>query len=498
MVSLSETTPKGNKTCMASDDDDEVAFECDVLLSRPVQNDEVHVFQYPLRHAKVGVGKDRRVTGVNIRPQYGRVEVQLSVFPDDPATSAADGDQMELAQPCTRSFDGSQMGAEEKNIGRTQKLRSRSHLQSPTCNYAVASIVESKEKNLQFVIVPVHSVSQLRPAFDYLDEYDEAVLKQRVQKSNIRSAIESGISPKTEIELQKDKDVAPLQVSFKRRESERAAERRRNSHATLREREEGEAWITLDYHNHISTESDKRMQQIFNNEKASIEPKEENEDELIVDTKEDSHTDYKDLFVVHTKGARTEPVSKGTINPQETSQRSLKLLATNAAVIQVVAYARIVHFSEICSLTGDRPIKEVLAAGRVAAYCLRGCWVAKKGLREMRRLQTVAERYDACRILILSLFRTNRAITSKMAEDCIGEPLLITEKAISSILSEVAVEPTRGKGWFFKLEDDHQFKAAHPEIVKKQDAEWDNRIASAREAVSKLQRQIQSKRRQTM
>lgn len=472
---------------------DDVVGEIDVVLSRPPSNDELHVLQYPLRHAKVGLGKDRRVTGVNIRPQYGRVEVQLSVFPDDPS-SMGDNDDYGHGQPCTESFDGAQTDAEEKNIGRIQKLRSRSHLEAPTCNYAVGSLVEYEcdgESKLKYALVPVHAVSQLRPTFDYLDKFEEAKLKQRVVDKMIRmgadgAALTSNINPETG--AAGNDDVSPLQVSFKRRESEKAAERRRNSHASLREREEGEAWIELEFKSESSSESKERLNKLF--ESTICE-------EPVLENNGDVKTKYEDMFMVHTKGSRMDLAAKGTMNANETSQRALKVLATNAAVIQVVAYARVVQFTDLFPLIGERPVKEVLTALRVAGYCLRGCWVAKKGLKDMRRLTSVAERFDACRILILALFRKTPVVAFKMAEDAIGTPLIISEKAIRSVLSEVSDEPVRGKGWWFKRRDDIEFADNNLAIVRAQEVEWDNRVAKAREVVEKFQRQIQTRRQPT-
>lgn len=458
-------------------DDDEVVGEIDVYLSRPPEHYDLHIWQYPLRHTEIGLGTDRRVVGANIRPQHGRVEVKLAVLPDDPMTT---GDEFGCVQPSARSFDTAQQDAGEKAIGQIQKLRSRANLILPNCNYAVATLVSSRDHDdavskSRFVLVPVHSVSQLRPAFDYLDEHDISVMRRRAEEKILRMNARGETIPGSQDGAQDD--VAPLQVNFRRRESERAAERRRNSHATLREKEEGEAWIELDYAYAASEESKLRWEQLFGTSSADAIPAKE-EDVF------EGNPKYTNLFLDHTKAARLDVTVKSTLNAEATSSRALKNLAINAAVQQVLLHARIASFNDIARLVGDRPLKEVLTAVRMAAYCLRGCWVAKKGKKDFRRQPSANERYDACRILILDLFRKNRVVTTKMAENSIGDRLVISEGTILSILREVA-ELCRGQGWEFKVHDDTQFLLKYGALCRSQEAEWDSRVAKAREVVSK-------------
>lgn len=435
------------------------------------------------------------------------MEVKVAVFPDDPATADDDG----FSQPSARSFDASQLDAEEKNIGQIQTLRSRAtNIEPPTCNYGIASFTE----NCQFVIVPVTSVRQLRPAFDYLDERDVAITRDRVEEKLMRANARGDYNNSIDKDAadaggDKGKDVALLQVNFKRRESERAAERRRNSHATMKEKEEAEPWMELQFHSVKSTESKDRLKQIFSGAAPEDDHNKDNdiEDEDMAiaglsrssGKKEDAKemftaqvgSDYKSLFEAHTKGSRLDLAAKCTLTAEETSSRALKVIATNAAVIQVIAYARLVTFAEIVRLVGrQRPTKDVLNAMRVGGYCLRGCWVAKKGIKELRRLGSITERYDACRNIILGLFREKRVVTVKEAEDCIGRPLLISEGAVRSVLREVGEQKT-SSGWELKFEDDRQFEMMYSSIVRTQEVDWENRLAKSRDVVARIQRQIQ-------
>lgn len=462
--------------------DDPVIAEVDLYITQPPVNHNLHVLQYPLRHAKVGVGTERPVTGVNIRPNHGRVEVKLAVLPYDPATIT---DDMDCAQQSTRSFDNNQPSGQEKAIGQVQTLRSRMNLAAADCNYAVATLLTPSEQyqdapisdvtqNPAFVIVPVHAVSQLRPAFDYIDDREIAQLRQRLQEAQLRSNVRD--------ESAGDADsVSPLELSFRRRESERAAERRRASHATLREKELEEPWVELQYISVPAANKAHRIKEIFEPSRLPVVPLKEND---AVKT----NSDYTDLFVEHTKTERLKMAAHGSLGA-ETSARSLKKLATNSAVAQVVAHARIVSFTDMMSLIGERPEKEVISAVRSVALCMRGCWVSRSGARDMRRQLSASERYEACRILVLSLFRKSRLVTTKAAEIEIGDSLVISEDTLKSILHEVA-ELHRGFGWILKVDDDVDFMGKYGALCRAQDAEWDRRVIDARAAVDKALRQI--------
>lgn len=466
----------------SSTQEDPVVAEVDLYITQPPANHDLHVLQYPLRHAKIGVGAERPITNVNIRPNYGRLEVKLGVLPYDPATIT---DDMDCAQRSTRSFDNNQETAPEKAIGQIQTLRSRMNLAPADCNYAVAALLTPPERSddtplssspqkPSFVIVPVHAVSQLRPAFDYIDNHEVALLQQRLRETQLRSNVRNETGGDAE-------GVSPLELSFRRRESERAAERRRASHTALREKELEEAWVELKYTSASASESKSRLSEIFDPSRLSAAPAKENAD---VNAK----ISYADLFLEHTKSARVDMASQGSMG-SDSSARSLKHLATGTAVAQVVAYARIVSFSDILLLIGDRPEKEVISAARSVGLCLRGCWVSRSGARDMRRQMSASERYEACRILVLSLFRNSRTVTTKAAELEIGSDLVISEDTLKSVLQEVAVLH-RGFGWVLKVDDDVDFISRHEALCRSQDAEWDKRVASAKTTVEKTLRQI--------
>lgn len=451
------------------DDDDQVVGEIDLFLSHPPPSSELHLLQYPLRHAQVGIGRDRHITGVNVRPKHGRIEVKLAVHP----TLPIEVDDMES------SFDMHQVLAAEKEIGVEQTLRSKPSSAAPHSNYGLGCFIPTEKSSAGlpiFTIVPVNSVLQLRPAFDYLDKHDMDAMRQKMAEKAAK-ATARGMQVKQQTE---EEDVAPLQVSFRRRETERAAERRKNSHATLRQKEEDEAWINVNFLN--AADCVDRKGDLFNIDRDTIMKQEK---------LHDMDTTYTDLYYSHTRHVRAGLVAKGNVvaNTEPLSARALKMLPTESAVAQAVTYARVVGFRDLLRLVGEmKPVNEVLSAVRIVAICLRGCWVAKKGLKKgFDKIKSTEERYEASRFLVLDLFRRQRIVTGKMAVDALGERMLISEVTLESILKEVA-EFRRGHGWEFRLEDDAHFVAQYANLCAVQEQDWDERVVTSRETLEKVKR----------
>lgn len=149
----------------------------------------------------------------------------------------------------------------------------------------------------------------------------------------------------------------------------------------------------------------------------------------------------------------------------------------------MLARARIAAFRDILAVLDGRNVRDVLVETRRAALCLRGCFVTRKGALDIRR-PSAAERYDASRILILSLFRATRVVTNRQAEGALGDKLLISEAAVRGVLAEVA-ELRRGVGWELKVDDDESFIRNNPGVIRLSEAEWDKKIVDARKTLEK-------------
>lgn len=439
--------------------DDELIGEADVILSQPPKNSDLYLLQYPLRTQDVPIGTERSVEGVSIRPRHGRVEMRLSVVP----TIQQDG----VRENCAKSFDKFQDHADEKAIGDVQLLRSQPSVAKPHANYAAARYAKDTSS---FVIVPLRTVTQLRPAFDYLDAREAAIAKQRAEDKAARAAARG-----LQTEGPEENEIAPLQVSFRRRETEKAAERRRNSHASITKREMEEPWLPLQYKSDTASVEETR-EALFSPARTGTQNPLKEEDAAF-----EPDTSYMDLFQAHTRSVKLGIVTKGSAQSEPLSMRALQRLPTNSAVAQVITHTRIMRFEDLLRVAPSTvPAEEVLNATRIVAVILRGCWVAKNStLSSAAKVKRGSERYDAARVLVLNLFRLSKVVTCADAIDALGHPPALSQDRVESILSEVAHRET-GVGWVFRLEDDLHFQEEYPDLVAAQEADWDRRVAMAK------------------
>ncbi|CAN8071316.1 unnamed protein product [Agarophyton chilense] len=319
---------------MKPEDEDVVVGELDVYLRSPAENTELHLLQYPLRHARSKMGSERRIAHVQLRPRHARLQLKLQLYPQlDDFTQ-------------TKSFNAD--AAVEKQIGQQQTLVSQPHLQPPQSNYVVGCYVPNAPSGAAFNLVPLRAVHQLRPTFGHIDEHDRNQLLARAERKGLLSgaAVDAPL------------DAAPLQLSFRRRESERAAERRRNSYATLTQREQTDDWLPLQFAPAHRDDVQAKKNALF----ACAELLD------VKDTAFELTTSYRDLYQLHTRHLRAGFVAKASVDKDKLSAKQLRALPTDSAVACAVKQARIVRLSELHELVGThRGGEELLSSLRKCA-----------------------------------------------------------------------------------------------------------------------------------
>ncbi len=405
---------------------DEVLYEADFILSQPEKSETLYLLQYPLRSSAVPVGSERVIEGVDVRARHGRVQMRLSVQPTIAQLGVKYGVSFDEDQPT-------------KQIGPTQTLRSAPATTRPHANYAAARFV-----NGALVAAPLRSVSQMRPCFDYLDVADVEAARQRIK-----------IEPKPET------DDTPLQIAFPKRESEKAAERRRSSHAALVRREAEESWLPLEYKN--KEDSEKAREALLGQLRiTAAKVKVEN---APVKQGADDDAGYLELYDAHTRRTAAQ-------------RRALKHGPVSEALLDLFQHARLVSFKNCLECT-TAPDKQVLDALRNVAVCLRGNWVIKSAKTDTRDSNLI-QKDDAARTLVLNLFRTSKVVTTGKA---MKTARFLTEERVHAVLSEVS---TRQKtGWVFKLPDDERFKTFCKDVVEKQESDWELRVGIANKLLEK-------------
>lgn len=463
----------GDASC---DEEDELIFEADVVLSQPAADESLYLLQYPLRTTAVPIGTERAVEGIRVRPRFGRVELRLAVLPSVKQLSG-------LRETSSASFDDYQDRAEEKAIGPTQVLRSQPANVKPHANYAAASFLADAAGGPAFIIAPLRSVAQLRPAFDYLDERVVSLARQRVNDRTALANARGGNAVSENNATSASNEPAPLQVSFRRRESERAAERRKNSHLTLSRREAEEQWLPLKYkpiEEGVPNAEEKARKRIFQNVQVNRVLVKEEIDPMRQDDSNDTETNYLDLFQTHTRSIKMGFSLKGVSSLEPLSLRTMLDLPTSTAVTQLLNHARIVRFEDLLRVSPSSVShEEILNATRTVAVCVRGCWIAKSGPRSAAAMtRKGTERFDAARTLILNLFRKKRVVSTESALKVLGRAPALDQERVCAVLSEIATRE-RKAGWTMKLEDDNLFQEVFHRLVLDQDADWDRRVVMA-------------------
>jgi len=462
------------------DEDDELVYETDFFLSQPTPSTNLYLLQYPLRTNFVPVGTERPIQGVSIRPRHGRVEVRLGMLGP---SNAMDGEEEE-----EKVTDESL-----RNIGRTQILRSQPASARPHANYTVSYVVDGA-----LVVIPLKSILQLRPTFDYIDRSVIAMAnsKQQQQQPNNNNNDNNTLEPTT------------VNVAIRKRESERSATRRRNSHVSQVKREAEEAWIKLDYST-VSNCEEVYDYKMFNPAsvragltKSEIVPASIAKIEEVAPATKVSTSSYLELYEAHTRSSK---IGNSVNQFEPLSVKSYISMSPSVAISTFLSHARLVKFSDVLNITSEAvDTKEVFSALQSTAFLLRGCWVSKKatGLTKMptnsinmaagsssmgkqsRENRRLGEKLNAARHLILNMFRYNRRVIFEKIPDMVK--IFLTGARIAQILGEVAVSLEKQPGvWEFKLDDDEQFiEFFKGSLVKDQTIDWNKRVTNATKVMS--------------
>ncbi|KAK3265228.1 hypothetical protein CYMTET_26075 [Cymbomonas tetramitiformis] len=191
-----------------------VVREIPVFLAQKdvASKSEVYIFNYPLRSPSRPYQLAEQCEAMRLKPNRAKAEIDIGLDTDG-----------ENYDPC----------ADAQVMLKKQTLTSMS---VPTrATYAVGLL-----KNNALHLVPVHAVVQMRPSMTYLDSAERAEA--------------SGKKPSKDDteEEETTEEVTAVQVQFKRHETEREAERRLNSYAETKRKEDEEAWVELEVYGETS------------------------------------------------------------------------------------------------------------------------------------------------------------------------------------------------------------------------------------------------------
>ena len=204
--------------------EDHVVAELDVFISQTLAQ-QLYLLQYPLRPPWRPYDPTQ-MAGAKFKPKQQRLQMEYAI---DTQSTHYDSDST-LKTP-------------------TQVLGS-TRIDSRT-TYCVAAL-----RGSELHLTPIHGgILQLRPSFAHLDAADAE--KKKSEEEDIAPVHE-------EEEGDDDTPMAkPLTVQFKRRENERSAVARKQSHAFLRQMDEEEPWTDLKRHLRDSPDGARTFERLF-------------------------------------------------------------------------------------------------------------------------------------------------------------------------------------------------------------------------------------------
>eukprot|EP00697_Spironema_sp_BW2_P008219 gnl/Spiro4/22738_TR11230_c0_g1_i1.p1 gnl/Spiro4/22738_TR11230_c0_g1~~gnl/Spiro4/22738_TR11230_c0_g1_i1.p1 ORF type:complete len:343 (-),score=81.01 gnl/Spiro4/22738_TR11230_c0_g1_i1:55-1029(-) len=189
----------------SSEDDDPVVRSFDVFLSQNLAS-QLHVFQYPLYNHPPDMTS---LVEMRMKPLHHLVEMQLNIAQSGPYYNPTSQTPM------------------------TTEVMSGTHVPH-NARYALGLCVRD-----QIHLTPISEVTPLRPNFT---NYNNVLAAQKRENLAAAAAITGEETEPADAEAD---DLKPVQLQFRRRESDKALHARLNSYSYMQQREAEEPWVEL-------------------------------------------------------------------------------------------------------------------------------------------------------------------------------------------------------------------------------------------------------------
>lgn len=210
--------------------EDHVVAELDVFLSQDLAQN-LYLLQYPLRPPWRPYDTSQ-MASAKMKPKQQRVQMEYAIDAKGP------------------HYDP------DSAIKTNAQVLNSTCIESRT-TYAVAAL-----RGNELHLTPIHGgILAFRPSFAHLDAAD----------AEKKKAEEEDIAPVHEEEDDEDVPIAkPLTVQFKRRENERTALAKKQSHAFLKQVEDEEPWVNLQCHPRDSLDGKRMFERLFCKAEAAV------------------------------------------------------------------------------------------------------------------------------------------------------------------------------------------------------------------------------------
>ncbi|KJE94293.1 hypothetical protein CAOG_04960 [Capsaspora owczarzaki ATCC 30864] len=306
-------------------------------------------------------------------------------------------------------------------------------------------------------------ILQMRPNLDYMDmvvaaEKAEIAETAADEDGNDGLSAASSAAGASAMDAGQAAGDEVVQVKFARKESEKALQARKRSHAYLQAQLEEESWKPMTYYNTTSDVASSAWDRFFD---VAADP-----DKLPLSALQLETRDYLGLLSpVHQQGTQFSagPVARGVSSNSSLSDR----------VFSILVNAQILSTDQLFELLGVTDERAIIAAAEPCAGLVRGNWIVKSdllfsGQTHSATTDTSVKQLIRCRDCVLHLFTTKRVVTRKE----ILELVKIQTEDLTEILHGIA-QPRQHEGYYLKNPDQEDFMSRHSHLVFKHMQMWE-------------------------
>ncbi|CAM9187559.1 unnamed protein product [Ectocarpus sp. 6 AP-2014] len=331
----------------------------------------------------------------------------------------------------------------------------------PATNFAFG-VIRSDELHL----TPIHATMQMRPCFQHIDE-----AKAQEIEMDLDDPDNSGTK-----EAEK-----PQQVSFKKKESERATAARKSSYAYKKSIEDAEPWVALEVHGQNDDRSLDEFSRMFVDDDASANrgttTKEFPPCERYLQGLDymEEYDENGESFSAGGRGRRSLADSidlvtagTGTYSPVNLPAAPVHQLGGDAKVVGYLKLAHLVPFSmllDVTNMSPDAVLQALSVEGRQKGLLMRGNWAALPADVWPRGPPHAADCLSVAQCLLHRYGAVSRPDLQRRFPEL--EPATLKE-----LLSRIAELDTVDRRWVPKVKDGLTFGMEHPEIVELEEERW--------------------------
>eukprot|EP00903_Cladosiphon_okamuranus_P021669 g19922.t1 len=343
----------------------------------------------------------------------------------------------------------------------------------PATNFAFGVI-----RGDEFHLTPVHATMQMRPCFRHIDEAKALEVEMDLDDPDNGGA--------------KATAERPQQVSFKKKESERATAARKSTYAYKKSIEDAEPWVPLEVHGQNDERSLDEFSRMFVEHEDGVARRGTTAKEFPPCERYLQGLDYMEEYDENgesfSAGGRgrslddsIDLVTAGTstYSPVKIPSAPVQQLGGDAKIVGYLKLAHLVPFTVLLDVTKMSPeavMQALSAEGRQRGLLLRGNWAARAADVWARGPPHAANCLSVAQCLLHKYGAVSRPDLQRRFPEL--DPVTLKE-----VLSHIAELDTVNRRWVPKLNDGVTFGMEHPDIVELEEERWTLQESSLKETL---------------